>query len=249
MPECVSYENYRFSCKDIVMCLGISLLLSGIAAWILYKSMWGIFCVIIIFPLCCKHYKSMQIKKRKKALLYQFKEGMQSLSVALVAGFSIENAWGESLKEMEELYGKEGYIAVEMRQISAGIRMNRPVEELLYQFAVRSECEDIIEFAEVFRFAKRSGGNLGKIIQNTIEHISEKMEIEKEIETVIAGKKMEQKIMNVVPVLLLAYLNLTSEEFLAPLYGNLFGVCMMSGAFLAYIGVLMLANKMIDIRV
>ena len=249
MQECVNYEDYRFSCKDIVICLLISLLLSGIAAWILYKSIWGIFLEIIIFPLCRNNYKNMQIKKRKKILLYQFKDGMQSLSVALVAGFSIENAWRETLKEMEELHGKEAYIVQEMRQINAGIQMNRPVEELLYQFAVRSECEDIIEFAEVFRFAKRSGGNLGKIMQNTIEHISEKMDVEREIETVIAGKKMEQKIMNVVPVLLLTYLNLTSEEFLSPLYGNLLGGCMMSGAFLAYIGALMLANKMIDIKV
>ena len=42
----------------------------------------------------------------------------------------------------------------EMRQMNAGIGMNQPVEQLLYQFAVRSECEDIMEFAEVFRFAK-----------------------------------------------------------------------------------------------
>lgn len=249
MQEYVNYGDYHFSCKDIIMCLGISLLLSTIAAWILYKSIWGLFLGMIIFPLCCSNYKNMQIKKRKKELLYQFKDGMQSVSVALIAGFSIENAWKEALKEMEGLYGKGAYMVEEMRQMNAGIGMNQPVEQLLYQFAVRSECEDIMEFAEVFRFAKRSGGNFGKIIQNTIGHISEKMEVEREIETVISGKKMEQKIMNVVPVLLLAYLNLTSEEFLAPLYGNLFGVCMMSGAFLAYIGAIMLANKMINIKV
>ena len=249
MQECVNYGDYHLSCKDIVMCLGTSLLLSGIAARILYKSIWGVFVGIIIFPLCCNKYKNIQIKKRKKALLYQFKDGMQSVSVALIAGFSIENAWREAFKEMEGLYGKGAYIVEEMRQMNTGIRMNQPIEQLLYQFAVRSECEDIMEFAEVFRFAKRSGGNFGKIIQNTIEHITEKMEVEREIETVISGKKMEQKIMNVVPVLLLAYLNLTSEEFLAPLYGNLFGICIMSGAFLAYIGALMLANKMTNIKV
>lgn len=249
MQECVNYGDYRLSCKDIVMCLGTSLLLSGIAAWILYKSIWGVFLGIIIFPLRCNHYKNMQIKKRKKELLYQFKDGMQSMSVALMAGFSIENAWREALKETEELYGKEAFMVEEMRQMNAAIRMNQPIEQLLYQFALRSECEDIMEFAEVFRFAKRSGGNFAKIIQNTIGHISEKIEVEREIETVISGKKMEQKIMNVVPVLLLAYLNLTSKEFLAPLYGNLFGIVIMSGAFLAYIGALMLANKIINIKV
>ena len=249
MQECVNYGDYHFSFNDITRCLGTSLLLSGIAAWILYQSIWGLLLEIIIFPLCYNNYKNIQINKRKKELLIQFKDGMQSMSVALIAGFSIENAWREALKEMEELYGKEAYMVEEMRQMNAGIRMNQPIEQLLYQFAVRSECEDIMEFAEVFRFAKRGSGNFGKIIQNTIGHISEKMEVERAIETVISGKKMEQKIMNIVPLLLLSYLNLTSEEFLAPLYGNIFGVCIMSGAFLAYTGALLLANKMINIKV
>lgn len=249
MQECVNYGDYHFSFKDITRCLGITLVLSGIAAWVLYKSIGGLFWGIIIFPLCCNSYKNTEIKKRKKALLYQFKDGMQCVSVALIAGFSMENAWREALKELEELYGKESYMVEEMRQMNAGIQMNQPIEQLLYQFAVRSGCEDIMEFAEIFRFAKRSGGNFGKIIQNTIGRISEKMEIERDIETVISGKKMEQKIMNIVPVLLLVYLNLTAEEFLAPLYGNLFGGFIMSGAFLVYIAALMLANKMVTIKV
>ena len=65
----------------------------------------------------------------------------------------------------------------------------------------------------------------------------------------IAGRRIEQRIMNVVPVGLLAYLNVTSKEFLRPLYGNLFGVCVMSVAFLAYLGALMLARKMTQIKI
>ena len=60
---------------------------------------------------------------------------------------------------------------------------------------------------------------------------------------------MEQKIMNVVPVGLLVYLNLTSQEFLEPLYGNLFGVCVMTGAFAAYVGAVLLASKIVKIKI
>ena len=65
----------------------------------------------------------------------------------------------------------------------------------------------------------------------------------------IAGKKMEQKIMNIVPVALLVYLNLTSEEFLAPLYGNILGICVMTIAFFAYLGAVLLAQKITKIKV
>lgn len=48
-----------------------------------------------------------------------------------------------------------------------------------------------------FCSAKRSGGDFHKIIATTIEHISDKIEVEREVQTVISAKKMEQKIMNV----------------------------------------------------
>lgn len=249
MRELIDYDRYRMTMLEEIKCVGVSVLLAVVTAWILYKSAWGLLLVVAILPMYRSYYIKEQIASRKHEMLLQFKDGMQSVSVALLSGYSIENAWSEAEKELNELYGETAYMTEEMRQMNSGIRMNQPVEHLLCQFAARTGCEDIIGFSEVFGFAKRSGGNFARIIQNTVCHIAEKLEVEREIETVLAGKKMEQKIMNVIPVCLLAYLNLTSEEFLAPLYGNLFGVCVMTLAFVAYIGALILAERMTDIRV
>ena len=249
MQELVDYEQYRMTVREELKCLAVAVLLAVVAAWILYKNVCGLLLGIVIFPVYRKRYVSERIMEQKQELLSQFKDAMQSISVALLAGCSIENAWREAEREMQELYGEEAYMTEELRYMNSAIRMNQPVEQLLYQFASRTGCEDIISFAEIFRFAKRSGGNFPRIIQNTVYRIAEKQEVEREIETVLSGKKMEQKIMNVVPVCLLAYLNLTSEEFLAPLYGNLLGVCVMTAAFLAYVGAFLLAEKMVAIKI
>lgn len=100
-----------------------------------------------------------------------------------------------------------------------------------------------------FLFAKRSGGDFHKIIATTIEHISDKIEVEREVQTVISAKKMEQKIMNVIPVFIILYLNLTSGEFLAPLYGNIFGISVMTGALGAYLAAIKISAKMTAIKV
>lgn len=249
MQELIDYRNYRLSIREELECMAVTVLLAAIAAWILYKSPWGLLLCIVIFPVYRRDYRSKRIAKRKRELLLQFKDGMQSVSVALLSGYSIENAWQEAEKELRELHGADAYMTEEMRQMNSGIKMNQSVEQLLYLFAMRTGCEDIVGFAEVFRFAKRAGGNFGRVIQNTVHRIAERQEVEQEIETVLSGKKMEQRIMNVVPVLLLAYLNLTSEEFLSPLYGNLFGACIMTLAFAAYVGAFMLAQKMVAIKI
>lgn len=247
--ELIDYSCYRLSLYEEVRCAGVSFFLAALAAWLLYKHAGGLILCVFIFPMHRRNYRNERILSRKKRLLWQFKDAMQCVSVAILSGFSIENAWIEAESELEELYGQSAEMVEEMRQMNRGIRMNQPVEQQLFVFAERTHCEDIMEFAEVFRFAKRNGGNFGKIIQSTVKRIGERMEVEREIETIIAGKKMEQKVMNIIPVCLLAYLNISSEEFLAPLYGNVFGVCVMTIAFAVYLMALMLAQKMVDIKV
>lgn len=249
MQELWDYEKYELTIRDRLKCVGVSLFLSVVAAWLLYRHPIGLMLCVVIFPLYRKGYTKTKIEERRRELLLQFKDGVQSISAALLSGFSIENAWLEAEKELCGLYGVNAYMTVEMHYMNSGIRMNQPVEQLLYEFAMRSGCEDIVGFAEIFRFAKRSGGNFAKIIQNTARRIAEKQEVEREIATVLSGKKMEQKIMNAMPIALLAYLNLTSKEFLAPLYGNLFGAGVMTVAFVAYIGAFLLAWNMMEIEI
>jgi len=249
MRELTDYGSYHMSLAEEMKCIGISVVLAALAAWILYKSPWGLVLIVFILPLMRKNYMEKCIDAGKRELLRQFKDGIQSVSVALLAGYSIEKAWIEAEKEMSELYGTKAVIVGELRQLNAAVRVNQPIEQALEQFAQRTHCEDIIGFSEVFGFAKRSGGNFAKIMQHTVQRIAEKIETEREIETVLSGKKMEQKVMNIVPVCLLAYLNVTSEEFLAPLYGNVFGVCVMTLAFCTYVSALMWAQKLTNIEV
>lgn len=245
----MDYRKYHLNWKEKLKCLIGSLVCAVLISWLLYRSWLGIFSAVVIYPIYKEQKRREELEKKKWELLLGFKDAMQSVSAALMAGYSLENAWREGEREMAELYGEAACISTELRKINAAVKMNEPLEDKLMEFAKRSACEDIWSFAEVFTFAKRSGGDFGKIIRTTIHRINDKIEVEREIAVVISGKKMEQRVMNFVPAFILVYLNLTSEEFLEPLYGNFFGVCVMSGAFMIYLGAMLLAKKIVDIRV
>ena len=246
MRKETEYGMYRFSLQEEIWCDLMGIGLSLVIAWLVYQSVWGMCLVMFVLPFYRRRYRKDKCLQRKKRLLLQFKDAMQSVSTALAAGYSVENAWVEAEREMRVLHGDTADITVELQQMNQGVAMNRAIETLLYEFALRSECEDIICFAEIFQFAKRSGGDFRKMLHNTILRISEKIETEQEIQNVIAGKKMEQKVMNIVPVFMLAYLRLTSADFLNPLYGNLFGVVVMSLALAGYMMAFSLGEKMTD---
>ena len=92
--------------------------------------------------------------------------------------------------------------------------MNQQLEVVYEEFAKKSGIEEIENFSEVLSFAKRGGGNLVGIIQNTVRNISSKIRIEEEIQTMIAQKIIELKEKNVMQVFLMFYLEITSPDYM-----------------------------------
>lgn len=150
------------------------------------------------------------------------------------AGYSIENAWREAKKDVIQQYGMESDMAVEMRQMIHQMDCNVPLEQLLEDFAERSRIEDVEQFAGIFSYAKRSSGDFTAIMGNTVRQMADRMELQETIETALTARKMEQKVMNVIPLFILAFVNVTSGSFLEALYGNVAGVLIMTGCLILY---------------
>lgn len=141
---------------------------------------------------------------------------------------------GKQKKDVIQQYGMESDMAVEMRQMIHQMDCNVPLEQLLEDFAERSRIEDVEQFAGIFSYAKRSGGDFTAIMGNTVRQMADRMELQETIETALTARKMEQKVMNVIPLFILAFVNVTSGSFLEALYGNVAGVLIMTGCLILY---------------
>lgn len=188
-------------------------------------------------------------KKRMEALAVQFKDAILSVASGLNAGYSVENAFAVSLDEVSRIYGKDSMIAGEIRLILYKTKMNRTFEEALEDFAVRSGLEDVKSFADVFLAARKSGGELMKIIARTAEIIGEKIRIQEDIMTATASKRMEQKIMSAIPILIVFYIEFTSPGFFDILYTTWTGRVIMTVCLLVYLGACRLSKMFLEITV
>ena len=227
----MDYRKYRCNLWERLGCLAAGTAVAAAIAWLFYRSWYGMVLVIPVNYLIVSYYKNKKRDERAKKLMIEFRDAIQAVAAALLAGYSIEHAWKEAEREIMDLYGKEAMITKELIQMNAEIKLNRNVEEILHDLAVRSGVEEI------------------QIIRTTAARISAKIEVEREVDTVIAGKKLEGKIMSVMPFFILAYLNLASREFIDPLYGNLAGVLVMSAALLVFVGAMAINRRISDIRV
>lgn len=241
----MDYHSCHMAKAAIILEYAKGILICALIAWLFYKSIFAFFCLVPCSWFYVKGRKKQKIEERKDRLNEQFLDGLKSLSAALNAGYSVENAFREAYKELLFLYPKEADIMQEFHAIIRKLQMNDTIESALEDFAVRSGIEDIRDFAEVFATAKRTGGDMIKIIKNTCHVMEERMEIQRDIDISIAGKKYESNIMNLIPLGIIAYMLCFSSDFMAPMYHNLSGVMMMTAALFVYFMAILLSKHIL----
>lgn len=240
--------SFRPSLKDL------PLFLQGVFIAVIFGELFydSLFAVIVLLPVSLPwyiHQKKMRIKSDRRLIGIQFRDALGSVLTNMKAGYSAENAFIEARRDMDFLYGKKSLISRELGRIGKGIRNNVPLEKLILKFGEESGNDDIQDFAEVFAVAKKSGGNMTQIIGRTAAVISQKMDVEKEIDVLISAKRMEARIMNIVPFFIIFYVSLTSPGFFEPLYHNPFGIVLMTICMGLYIFAYLMSERIVNIDV
>jgi len=215
--------------------IGLSFLAIVILVYFFYKNVWAVIPLIPIGVFFYKNLKRKSIKKQVDVLESQFKECILAVSGMLKAGYAVENAFRESEKDMELLFGNTSMIVTELGIIRRGLIMNTPLEVLLQDLAIRSGSMHIDQFSQVFSIAKKCGGNMTEVIRSSADLISRDIESRQEIKAVLSGRRMEQNIMKVMPFGIILYVGMTSKGYFDSLYGNLTGVLIMTGCLAVYL--------------
>lgn len=197
--------------RGVVCAAGIS--------YLFYRSVWISMLGSILYGGIYVHIRQKQRKTEEQyEANLQFREGLYSLSAALGAGYAVENALGEACSDLELLYGKDSLMAAEFHHMERQLQLNQPIEKVFQDFSQRWQTEDIQHFVQILQTAKRTGGDLIAITRLTAKRIGEKIEIQREIHTMVSGKRMEARIMNVIPLGLIGYFWISSPGFLDCMY-------------------------------
>lgn len=246
MPD---YSIYRLNGRERLLYTAEGILLISLTGYFFYRSWIACLGLIPVLFLFLREKKKNLAAKRRQELGIEFKDMILAVAANQKAGYSIENAFRESYRDMELLYGAESVICKEIRYIIVGLDNNVVLEKLIYSLGLRSNLPDIVQFADVFFIAKKSGGNMTDILARTAAMIEQKTETDKEIQVMISAKKMEQKIMNMVPFLIIFYVNSTSKGFFDTLYHNPIGIIIMTVCFGFYMAAYLLSRRIVEIEV
>lgn len=245
----IRYDRYLFKGRDWLE-YALQMAMKGFLICYLFYDSFKVWFLLI--PFGVMDYRGMKKKKlrgQKRTLMVQFRSFIEAIANGLSAGYSLERGVKEARRDLELLYPVDSLIFQEMDVILAGLHMNVPVEQLFQEFGNRTEVDDIKNFANVVTVAKRSGGNMVHIIQKTVNCMGDKLAVEEEIETMIAAKKYEERIMMLMPYGIIGYLRISNGSFFDVLYHNMVGVIIMTVFLLAVYLADLWAQRIMEIEV
>ena len=112
------YRVYHLTGQEWIRYLLEGTAVCAVTAYVFYRSFLA-FVLMLPAGMLRPFFKRRELcRRRKEELRLQFKEAIQIVASALAAGYSVENAFIASVRDLEEQYGKEGMITREFSYLA-----------------------------------------------------------------------------------------------------------------------------------
>ena len=197
-----------------------------------------------------KVYADSTVKRRMTALRLQFRDFLESMSVAARAGNVEVKALESALADLKISYSVKADIVKEVENILKQYKQGGIELKFLFEdFANRSNLEDIRSFATIYAVIEGKNDRFGEIVSQTSEIIGDKIEIEQEIHTVISAAKSETNMMLMMPIVIVVAMSFMGSGFMDALFTTLAGHLAATVALLFFGISYALATKASDIKI
>lgn len=225
------YHDYCLSKRERTAFILVYILFLCTAGYIFYQSPFPAAIGMIFCRRAAALYCRYKAQRRRKALLMEFRDFLYSLSASFATGRHMHEAVKEAGENLREIYGEESDMAAETDYMLRRMDETGLTDlEVLTDFSRRSGLEDAEDFAQVYRACRETGGNLVLAVNKAASVIGEKIGIEREIETMVSQKKLEGRIITVMPAMVILFLQLMAADYLDVMYHTLAGRILMTAA-------------------
>ena len=245
----LNYNKYEITSKEKILlyvCLITCLLVNGS---LFFKSVLP----ALMFPALIRKleniYADFMCEKRKKQLLFQFRDLLYELASSFSTGMHMAEAMKESEEKLKAIYGSTSYIATELTYMTERINEGETDIAVWEDFSERSGLEDVADFVLLFRVCRETGGDFISVLNDAAYLTGEKILLENDIRTMMVQKRYEGYIITLMPIFILLFLRITSPGYLDPVYNTAAGRLIMMLALLLIICAYVIIRKIVKVEV
>ena len=233
--------------RKITIFTAIFLIAFGI---LFYNNTYFVALTPCIYPITKKRYKRKKEMEVKKNLRNQFRDLLFSFSTSFSMGFHMKEAMIEGHSQLIKTYGTDTVLSNELSKMIKKMEDTGERDvDLWNDFANRSGLEEISSFAAVYSCCRETGGDLPMAVNRAASLITEKMAVENQIRKIKGKRRVEAKIIGLMPVIILIFMRITSPEYMAVMYHNSLGIIVMTLAVLGILGAVVMGERITSIEI
>jgi len=236
--------------KEDIYFIGAVVLCFTVLSLLFYNSPLPLLILLPFIPYIRKMNRERKKRKEILELTVSFRDFLYSLSISFASGRLMAEGIYEAHEYLKTIYEPSSLIMKEVTQMIIKLKEAKENEEnILLDFSEKYPVQDIKIFTETFIAAKKTGGDMEKVVMSSIRILLEKMDILGEIKVMVAQKRMEGKIMTTMPLALLFFLRFTSSDFISILYETMEGRIIMTASLVLILLSYLLTKRITDIRI
>ena len=148
----------------------------------------------------------------------QLVDALTSMSNALKAGFSIQQAFESVVAEGANPIAQE--FGMFLQQLRVGVRF----EEALFDMDNRVGSDDLTLMTQAIEIARQTGGNLTEVFDRIAETIRERQRIEGKIKSLTAQGKIQGRVVGSIPFILGGVLFVLDKQMMMSFFHSPVGI-------------------------
>lgn len=245
----MEYTVYRPAKKERIRYYLTACPLLMLLGLLFYRHVAAAFlCACLAYP-SERFYVRVRAQERRQKLLEGFRDALYTLSASVAAGRSMPAALQDAAMQSEASYGAEADITRELGSIVDSYHaVHGDPAQLLTDLGQRSGLPEIALFASSYSICRLCGGDLEDVCLKSAAILLDKLAFQSETDSLMAQKKLDILLLVSLPLLMLAFLNLTAFSYIAVLYTTAAGRLLMSACLAAMGGAVLWSIRMIDIE-
>lgn len=193
------------------------------------------------------YFKKHLIKGRKNKMLLEFQDFIYLLDGSLKSGKSFDNALIEVKFSIFNMYGDDTILVKELDKIIYWNKIGINYEKGFGLLEKEYQIGFFKEFGNVLEITRNKGGNLKEVLENTNNILSERLEVEREIRTLLAKQRVEVLIIRVIPFMMLLAFRFLYPELILFLTSTFMGLITFLGVGMLFAISFYISNKLMEV--
>lgn len=207
------------SIKTYLLLMILLPIIMGFGSWFAFEILWLSILLAVGSIFVPEVLVMISENNSKKNFEERYARALRQLSSSLRAGMTLQQAV-EDLCACPFIHYE---IKKEFRQVDADIKLGISVPEAFENMAEKMPTDDVKDVASAIKMQSLVGGSEAESIEMISGNISSRLMLRKEIKTLFANVRMTIWGMDILPVLIILFLWVTSPSYFEPLLNNTIG--------------------------